>query len=214
MPLATAVLSGERADDGLYIPLIERLQRGSNQPGLLFVGDCTRSALEIRADVVRAHHHSLSPLPLTGTTAKEMATWMREGIATAPGSELAPICRVNDKKQAVLVAQGYEVERTCEVKDGQDPRQWQERVLVIHSPSHAEQQSHGRDKRLANAASKIRALPPPRGRGKRQMTEEGSLVEAIGKGLKAPRVEGLRTDAYVKETACHTQYVGRGRGST
>jgi transposase len=28
MPLATDVLSGERADDGLYIPIIERIQNG------------------------------------------------------------------------------------------------------------------------------------------------------------------------------------------
>jgi transposase len=74
MPLATDVLSGERADDGLYIPIIERLQRGLNKPGLLFVGDCKRSALENRAYVIKADHHYLSPLPLTGTTAKEMAT--------------------------------------------------------------------------------------------------------------------------------------------
>src|SRR5882724_3381607 len=44
MPLATEVRSGERADDGLYIPLIERLETGLNTPGLLFVGDCKMSA--------------------------------------------------------------------------------------------------------------------------------------------------------------------------
>jgi len=40
MPLATDVLSGERADDGLYIPVIDRIRRGLKQSGLLFVGDC------------------------------------------------------------------------------------------------------------------------------------------------------------------------------
>src|SRR5882724_3912510 len=34
MPLATDVLSGERADDGLYIPLIKRLEAGMSQTGL------------------------------------------------------------------------------------------------------------------------------------------------------------------------------------
>jgi transposase len=213
MPLATDVLSGERADDGLYIPIIERLQRGLNKPGLLFVGDCKMSALENRAYVIKADHHYLSPLPLTGTTAKEMATWMSEGIAKAKAGELEPVGRLNDKEEEVLVAQGYEFERTCEVQDGAGKRQWPERVLVIHSPSHAEQQSRGLDNRLAKAESQIRALTPPRGRGKRQLTEEASLLEAIGKVLKAHRVEGLLTVAYVKETECRTQYVGRGRGS-
>src|SRR5207344_1613508 len=45
MPLATDVLSGERADDGLYVPLIERIVSGLHRPGLLFVGDCKMSAL-------------------------------------------------------------------------------------------------------------------------------------------------------------------------
>ena len=49
MPLATDVLSGERADDCLYIPLIKRLEAGMSQPGLLFVGDCKMSALDTRA---------------------------------------------------------------------------------------------------------------------------------------------------------------------
>ena len=39
MPLSTDVLSGERADDGLYIPIIDRIRAGLSKSGLLFVGD-------------------------------------------------------------------------------------------------------------------------------------------------------------------------------
>src|SRR6058998_930984 len=39
MPLATDVLSGERADDGLYLPIMERMRSGLKTTGLLFVGD-------------------------------------------------------------------------------------------------------------------------------------------------------------------------------
>ena len=34
MPLATDVLSGERADDGLYLPIMERVRTGLQTPGL------------------------------------------------------------------------------------------------------------------------------------------------------------------------------------
>jgi len=44
MPLATEVWSGERADDGLSIPLLARIVSGLHRPGLLFVGDGTMSA--------------------------------------------------------------------------------------------------------------------------------------------------------------------------
>ena len=56
MPLATDVLSGERADDGLYIPLIERIVSGLHRPALLFVGDCKMSALATRAYLAQRAH--------------------------------------------------------------------------------------------------------------------------------------------------------------
>ena len=49
MPLSTDVLSGERADDGLYRPIIERMRHSLKTPGLLFVGNCKMSALDTRA---------------------------------------------------------------------------------------------------------------------------------------------------------------------
>jgi transposase len=80
MPLATAVLSGERADEGLYIPLMERLRAGLKTTGLLFVGDCKMSALETRASLARHQDFYLSPLPLTGATAQAMDAWGTEGV--------------------------------------------------------------------------------------------------------------------------------------
>jgi hypothetical protein len=48
---------------------------------------------------------------LSVTTAEEMAAWKSESIAKA--GELGPVCKLNDKKETVLVPQDYEVERTC-----------------------------------------------------------------------------------------------------
>src|SRR5947208_5954567 len=76
MPLATDVLSGERADDGLYIPLIQRMRTGLKTIGLLFVGDCKMSALETRAYLARHQDFDLSPLPLPGATAEAMDAWI------------------------------------------------------------------------------------------------------------------------------------------
>ena len=62
MPLSTDVLSGERADDGLYIPLMERIRTGVKTTGLLFIGDCKMSALETRAYLAKHQNFYLSPL--------------------------------------------------------------------------------------------------------------------------------------------------------
>ena len=212
MPLATDVLSGERADDGLYIPLIQRIRTGLKTSGLLFVGDCKMSALETRAYLVRHQDFYLAPLPLTGATAEAMEAWITEGVTRGEAGELRRIWRTNDRGQEGLAAEGYEVERTCgEAPGGAGP--WSERVLVVRSPMHANQQVAGLATRLSHAETQLAALTPPRGRGKRQITDEAALVEAIDRVLTEHRVDGLLHVAWEKQVEQKTQYVGRGRGS-
>jgi transposase len=211
MPLSTDVLSGERADDGLYIPLMERIRTGLQTPGLLFVGDCKMSALETRAYLARHQDAYLSPLPLTGATAEAMDAWIAEGIAQDKAGELEQIFRTNDRGHEALAAEGYEFERTCCLPESDE--EWTERVLVVRSPMHAHQQAAGLEKRLSHAEKKLAALTPPRGRGKRQITDAATLVEAIDLVLTEYRVEGLLSVAWEKQVEQTTQYVGRGRGA-
>ncbi|HSX82267.1 MAG TPA: hypothetical protein VLQ80_27365, partial [Candidatus Saccharimonadia bacterium] len=211
MPLATDVLSGERADDGLYRALMERIRPGLKTTGLLFVGDCKMSALETRASIAGHHDLYLSPLPLTGATAEAMEAWISEGVARGETGELARLYRTNDRGHEVLAAEGYEFERPCCAKGSHEG--WTERVMVVRSPLHAHHQAAGLDKRLHHAETALAVLTPPRGRGKRQITDEATLVEAIDRVLKAHRVEGLLSVAWEKQVERHTQYLGRGRGS-
>src|SRR5207248_3276713 len=51
MPLATEVLSGEHADDPVYLPIIARVRDGLQQKGLLYVGDCKMAVLQTRASI-------------------------------------------------------------------------------------------------------------------------------------------------------------------
>src|SRR2546428_3528678 len=210
MPLATDVLSGERADDGLYIPIIERIRRGLNKTGLLFVGDCKMSALATRAYLARHQDWYLSPLPLIGVTAEAMDAWITAGVTQGEAGKLARIWRTNDRGHEVLAAEGYEFERTCCAPDSD--MVWNERVMVVRSPMHAHQQAAGLEKRLHHAETHLMALTPPRGRGKRQITDEATLLEAIDLVLKERRVEGLLSVGWEKQVEQTAQYVGRGRG--
>src|SRR6059058_5024364 len=138
MPLATDVLSGERADDGLYIPIIKRIRQGLHKTGLLFVGDCKMSALDTRAYLAQHQDMYLSPLPLTGATAEAMDAWIAAGVTQREAGTLAQIWRTTDRGHEGLVAEGYEVERTCHAPGGAgNPAAWNERVMVVRSPLHA-----------------------------------------------------------------------------
>src|SRR3989440_12086418 len=63
MPLATDVVSGERADDPLYMPCIARVQASVGRRGLLYVGDGKMAARETRACIAASGDFYLCPLP-------------------------------------------------------------------------------------------------------------------------------------------------------
>lgn len=213
MPLASEVVSGESADDGLYLGLIERVDKSLGKPSLLFVGDCKMSALENRLQIAASGHRYLSPLPLTGSTAQEMPDWIKKGLDKDRTGELAPIFRENDRGETVLAGCAYEFERKQSVPVEDEEIRWEERVLVVCSPAHAEQQSKGLEQRLTTAREKIAALTPSVGRGKRQVTDEATLQTRIEQIIKAQRVEGMLHVEYERQSESQTRYVGKGRGS-
>ena len=77
----------------------------------------------------------------------------------------------------------------------------------------AQQPAAGLATRLGYAEKKLAALTPPRGRGKRQITDAATLVEAIALVRTAHRVDGLLSGAWEKQVEQNTPDVGRGRGS-
>ncbi len=181
-----------------------KVMMGSLDPG-------KRSALDTRASLAGHQDWYVSPLPLTGATAGAMDAWITVGVTQGKAGELTQIWRTNDRGHEVLAAEGYECERPCRAPGRVEA--WSERVLVVRSPMHATQQAAGLEKRLSHAETQLTALTPPRGRGKRQITDEATLVEAIARVLTAHRVDGLLSVVWEKQVEQTTQYVGRGRGS-
>ena len=206
-------MSLEKADDSLYLPVIKRVNKNLKQPGLFYVGDCKMSAFDIRLYIAGKENHYLLPLPLTSQTATEMETGKNEGVEKDLNYQLDLIFRTNDKGKKILVAGGYEFEREqCGFLDEKEIK-WTERVLVIKSPAHATQKIKGLEKRLETAITKIKALTPERGRGKRQITQEKQLNNAIEKILKKQQVASLVNVKYEKQVEQEICYVGKGRGS-
>src|SRR5438105_3104489 len=73
LPLATEVLSGQRADDPLYLPTIARVRACLKHPGLLYVGDCKMGALSTRASIQAAGDFYLCPLSALQVSADQLA---------------------------------------------------------------------------------------------------------------------------------------------
>src|SRR4029450_10340934 len=88
MPLATEVVSGERADDPLYMPCMARVQASLGRHGLLSVGDCQMPSRDTRARIATAGDFYLCPLPQVQLAEGELeaaleAVWKGEHALSA-----------------------------------------------------------------------------------------------------------------------------------
>jgi transposase len=194
MPAATHVVSGENADDGLYIPIFDQVRETLGKSGLLWVGDCKMSALATRAHIHEQGHYYLTPLSRVGKIDQQLRDWLAESaIKDWPRLEVS----IQDEQgKTQVIATGYELERSQEILDSDQSPQWTERVLLVHSPVYEQQQRRGLEQRLQKATEKLMSLTPPVGRGKRQIRDEAILHQKAMAILKQHRVEGLLSYSY------------------
>lgn len=202
--LASDVVSGQRADDGLYTPLIQRVRHMVGQSGLLYTGDCKMAALATRAEIAAHHDYYLTSLPMTGDTAAQFAGWVEAVVA---GEQSAQLIWAGGR----LLGGGYEFERTLQAQVGQEMHTWTERVQIFRSLALAKRQAESLDQRLTQATLELNQLTPPPGRGKRQFPDEADLQQAIAQVLERHQVAGLLQVAYRREEHTSTRLLGRGR---
>ena len=194
MPVATQVVSGEKADDGLYIPTFEKAQETLGGSGLLWVGDCKMSAKATRAHIHKQGHYYLTPLSRVGSIEQQLRDWLKASVIKDwPRLEVS----IEDEKgNKQVIASGYELQRSQEIDTSELSQQWGERVLLVHSWVYEQQQRRGLEKRLQTAREKLISLTPPVGKGKRQIREEALLHQKAQTILKQHRVEGLLSYSY------------------
>jgi transposase len=176
MPLATDVVSGERADAPLYMPCIERVQASVGQRGLLYVGDCKMASRETRARIATAGDFYLCPLPQVQLAEGEFdaaleAIWRDEHA-------LRTVVREGPQGKAELIAEGYEYPIAMSQKVDEQVRHWTERRLVVRSVQHAQAAEAALRARVAKAIAQIEALNQ-RGRGKKRFETMSALRQAV-----------------------------------
>ncbi len=186
MPLATDVVSGQRADDPLYIPCIERVQQSLGRSGLLFVGDCKMASHATRAFIALAGDSYLCPLAQAQLAEGELD----EALARVWRGEqpLTSVFREAEPDKPALIAQGYEREVPMSVEVEGHKREWTERRLVVHSVRHAQAAETALRARVAKAKGQVEALNR-RGRGRKRFEEIATLRQAVNQITQRHGVE-------------------------
>src|SRR5918996_1701424 len=175
MPLATDVVSGERADDPLYIPCIKRVQESLQRSGLLYVGDCKMAAHGTRGFIALAGDYYLCPLPQTQLAEGELEEALER--VWSGEQDLTSVLREDESGKPKLIAQGYEYPMPMNIEVEGTPREWSERRLVVRSRRHAQAAEAALRARVAKAKAQVEALNL-RGRGRKRYEDIETLRQA------------------------------------
>src|SRR5262244_3485667 len=188
MPLATDVVSGERADDPLYLPCIARVQASVGRHGLLYVGDCKMAARDTRARIAAAGDFYLCPLPQVQLGEGEFDTALE---AVWRGEQrLSPVKREGPQGALEVMAEGYEYAVAMSQQVGEHVQSWTERRLVVRSVRQAHTAEAALRARVAKAIAQIEALNQ-RGRGKKRFETVAAFRQAVVAIVQRYGVEDL-----------------------
>lgn len=89
MPLCSAMVDGQCADDPLYLPTWHRMVEIIGHTDFLAMGDCKMASLETRAQIHRGGGWYLTPLPLTGDVPDDLRRLVLSPAAPAGRSRPA-----------------------------------------------------------------------------------------------------------------------------
>ena len=188
MPLATDVVSGERADDPLYVPCIARVQASLGRRGLLYVGDCKMASRETRALIAASGDFYLCPLPQVQLAEGELAAAL-EAVWRGERT-LIPVFRERPDGKSALIAEGYEYSVPMSREVDGEVQSWTERRLMVRSVRHAQAAEAALRARVAKAMAQIEALNQ-QGRGKKRVEEVSALRQAVVAIVQRYGVENL-----------------------
>jgi transposase len=210
MPLASEVLSGEHADDPVYLPIIARVREGLQQKGLLYVGDCKMAALQTRASIAAQADFYLCPLSALQAPPEQVRQEVE--AQRRQGAPLLEVYRLDAEGSRRCIAQGYETVHTVTAQVDGETQTWQERRLLVQSLAATQAAQASLGERLQKAEQALQELSARR-QGKPRLRERAEVEEAIQAVLKQFRVEGLLQVQIQEQVHERLVRAYRGRGS-
>jgi len=176
MPRATDVVAGERADDPLSVPCIERVRASLGRSGLSSVGDCKMASRDPRAWIAGQGDDSWCPLPQVQLAEGEVEAACE---ALERGEVvLSPVFREADDGTPQRIAEGSERQGPMARETQGESQHWTERRVVVRSLRQAQASEAALRARVAHAQGQVEALNQ-RGRGRRRFAEMDELRHAV-----------------------------------
>lgn len=182
MPLVSVIAPGNKTDDVLYIPVIDKVIANLGNTGQLFVADAKLGSLANRAYMHQQGQYYLCPLGKKQCSSAQLQAYLKD-----KPEELAKVFSMQDG-QDQLRAQAFELseELYCEEYD----LYWTERRIVVHSSTWAEQQQRSLDQRL-DKAEEILGNLLERKQGKKVLKTKAEIEARAAQIIEKQKLKGL-----------------------
>ena len=142
LPLTSEIVSGNQADDVLYVPVVKKVQQQIRRKDLLYVFDCKGGSLETRSYIKWSGNDYLCPLSKVQCTDNQLRKYIENR-----DSELT---KVKDEKGNVI-AKAFEIYQKISDASGS----WRERRIIVRSESYAKSEIKKIDKKIAKAQESL-----------------------------------------------------------
>ncbi len=203
VPLVSATLPGNGADDLVYVPTWHRLVEVIGHKRFVYIADSKAGARSTRAQIDRAGGIYCFPAPQTGHHPMLLRQWVLN-----PPAQFQEITLPGQDPSEPAIGVGFEMELGQYWLDPEtgETHGWSERYLVVRSDALAKRQRQGLNKRLQNAEQALSKLAA---KSHRERCKLQAQAEAI---LKRYRL----TQMVTFELHCQqrTRYPRPGRPST
>lgn len=188
MPVATDVLAGNKADDPLYCPAINRVRKTLNRSGLLYIGDCKMAAIQTRGFIAAKNDYYLCPLSATQLPIPVLESYL--ALVGETLQQFTPIYYKYSDGETRKIAEGFEREIILTTQVDEKDRTWTERQLIVRSIAAATAAEISLRDRLKKAQVELSKLTQTR-QGKKRIDSLGLMQSAAENIIQQYSVQGL-----------------------
>ena len=183
MPLSSVIVSGNKADDTLYLDVVKKLEKSMPKKQQLFVGDAKLGSTGNRAYLQSKEQFYLTPLSEIQCSKEQLSAYLENKPDKL--TEVFGETKTSDKK-ALLKATAFEQQENIYCKDLKVA--WTERRIVVYSPSYADQLNKKLNENKEEVEMKLKTFLEPK-QGKKKWKKKTEIEVAAVQLLKKYKLQ-------------------------
>ncbi len=185
MPLSSVIVSGNQADDGLYIQVIKKLEQDIAAKEQLFVGDAKLGNLFNRAYLQKQEQYYLMPLSKKQCSPAKLFSYLQN-----QPKELVQVMEAQKDvtSPASIKAKAFEIQEDM-YSEALDVA-WTERRLVVYSTAYADVLNRKLNERMDKVGIKLDQLLEAK-QGKKTLNTKTEIEVVVAQLLKKHKVDSF-----------------------